>query len=79
MFSLFKKNKIKSFNYTPRYYNKNNTLNDSVNEKKKIIKGDLSSRWKKNIKTSNNKKSTIKFFLIIIALIFIAYKIILFE
>ena len=79
MFSLFKKKKAKYFSYTPRYDNKKNTRKDPVDEKKRIIKGDLSSRWGKNIKTSNNKKSTIKFFLIIIALTFIAYKIILFE
>ena len=79
MLSLFKKKKVKPFNYNPRYYNKNSNLNQSKDKRKFFFKGELSSSWKKNIKTSNNKKSTIKFFLIIIALTFIAYKIILFE
>lgn len=81
MFSLFKKNKASQFKYIPRYYSEKKLVENSLmsNTKKHIMKGHFVQVWKRNVNTNANKKSTIRVLLIIITLMFIAYKIILFK
>jgi len=78
MLHLFKKSRIKQFNYMPRYFNETKDKMDKVfNKKTKYTKSELANLWRERHNTSSNKSSSIRLLIIIAILTFFSYLIII--
>ena len=78
MLHLFKKNRVKQFNYMPRYFNERKEKMDKVFDKKiNYTKSELTNLWRGRHKASSDKNSSIRLLIIIAILTFFSYLIII--
>ena len=83
LFSFFKQNRNKTYNYTPRYYDERKERLDDLKRKHGLIdengEGRVQTRrsfrddWKQNSKIKSNKNSRIRLLVILFFLLLAAY------
>ncbi len=83
LFSFFKQNKNKRYNYTPRYYDERKERLDALKKKHGLIEDDSTESshrrrsfrddWKQNSKIRTNNNSRIRLLTILIFLLLAGY------
>lgn len=81
--SLFKRNKNKTYNYTPRYYDERKERLDNLKKKHGLIEDESGEKgyrttnfrdqWKQNSKAQSNRNTRLRLFVILIFLLMAAY------